>query len=114
MSLRSKALGNDAEERAAEFLTQRGLRIVARNLRSGGGEIDIVAVEQQTLVFVEVKARSGAHFGNALDAVDKRKRRRIRTMAENFLQFAPDFKKVRFDVVAIDEKNLVHYRGAFA
>ncbi|MGH7707929.1 MAG: YraN family protein [Vulcanimicrobiaceae bacterium] len=106
--------GRAAEDRAAAYLAANGLRIVARNFRGPGGEIDIVAVDRGTLVFVEVKQRATAGFGSALAAVDARKRRRIRTVAEDFLQFVPHVTKIRFDVLAIDGDRIRHHRGAFA
>jgi putative endonuclease len=105
--------GQTGEERAAAYLTQLGFRIERRNLRTPDGEIDIVAREGDTLVFVEVKARATRSFGRALGAVDTRKRARIRAVAEDYLQFFPPQPKVRFDVVAIDGDAIRLYRGAF-
>ncbi len=105
--------GQTGEERAAAYLTKLGFRIERRNLRTPDGEIDIVAREGDTLVFVEVKARATRSFGGALGAVDARKRDRIRAVAEDYLQFFPPQAKVRFDVVAIDGDAIRLHRGAF-
>jgi putative endonuclease len=82
-------------------------------LRTPEGEIDIVAREGDTLVFVEVKSRTTRMYGNAIGAVDARKRRRIRAVAEDYLQFFAPEAKVRFDVVTIDGGTIRLHRGAF-
>jgi len=105
--------GRASEARAAAFLRSRGLRILQQNLRGPSGEIDIVALDGATLVFVEVKARRSARFGPALAAVDARKRRRLRNAAADYLQFV-DAVRVRFDVVTIEGDALHLHRGAFA
>jgi putative endonuclease len=106
--------GKAGEDAAAAYLESLGFRILRRNLRGPGGEIDIVAREGSTLVFVEVKARQTASFGGAIAAVDWRKRRRIRSLAADFLQFMEDKPKVRFDVLAIDGATMKLHRAAFA
>ncbi len=111
--MKRKATGNAGEEAAATYLAALGFRIERRNLRTPDGEIDIVARDGDTLVFVEVKARASQRFGSALRAVDARKRARIRAIAEDYLQFFPPNAKVRFDVVAIDGSTIRLYRGAF-
>lgn len=109
----AKQLGRSGEEAAAAYLRSLGFAILRRNLRGPGGEIDIVARDGEVVVFVEVKARGSAAFGSALGAVNARKRRRIRAVAEDYLQFfAPD-AKARFDVLAIDGTSMRLHRGAF-
>jgi putative endonuclease len=89
------------------------MRIVRRNLRGPGGEIDIVALDGKTIVFVEVKVRQTRSYGSAIGAVDARKRARIRAVAADYLQFfAPD-ARARFDVLTIERGALVLHRGAF-
>jgi putative endonuclease len=89
------------------------MRILRRNLRGPGGEIDIVARDGETIVFVEVKLRQTRSFGSAIGAVDARKRARIRAVAADYLQFfAPD-ARARFDVLTIERGALVLHRGAF-
>lgn len=107
-------LGRSAEERAASYLTSLGFDIVARNVRGPGGEIDIVARDGRTLVFVEVKARRSRAYGTALAAVDARKRARLRALAADYLQFLPPGMEARFDVLAIDGASLRLHRDAFA
>jgi putative endonuclease len=108
-----KRLGDAAEEAAVRYLEALGYRIVERNLRGPGGEIDIVARDGATLVFIEVKARTSGEYGSALSAVDARKRKRIRAIAEDYLQFFAPTMKARFDVLALERGALRLYRGAF-
>jgi len=110
----SSLAGRAGEDAAALFLESLGSRILQRNLRGPGAEIDLVARDGDTLVFVEVKARTGRRFGSALAAVDARKRARIRALAGDFLQFLPATAKVRFDVVTLESGKPSLHRGAFA
>jgi putative endonuclease len=108
-----RRLGAGAEEAAVNYLERLGYRIVERNLRLPGGEIDILARDGETLVFIEVKARSSRAYGSALSAVDARKRRRVRAMAEDYLQYFAPTTKARFDVLAFDGGVMRLYRDAF-
>ncbi len=96
------ALGRHGEQLAAEYLTRRGLTILARNWRCGAGELDIIARDGPALVVVEVKTRRTAAYGSPLDAVGPRKVRRLRELALRWLDeqqvHAPE---IRFDVVGI-------------
>jgi len=105
--------GRWGEEQAARFLVSHGYRIVARNLRLPGGEIDIVAVEDRVLVFVEVKLRAGGTFGTALAAVDARKRAILRSLAADYAQIVAPRARIRFDVVSIDGNRMALHRNAF-
>ena len=105
--------GGDAEERAAAFLEQHGLTIVARNFRTRLGEIDLVAREGATLVVVEVRLRSSGNFGGALESITPRKQRRIQAAAAQFLGRYRNPPPCRFDVVALDAGEIRWLRGAF-
>src|SRR5262249_31934671 len=76
------SLGGGGEQVAARYLRRCGYFILERNYRAAGAEIDLVAIEGETLVFVEVKARSGMLFGAPVEAVDKNKQVRIRRAAD--------------------------------
>ena len=108
-------IGQEAEEAAVSHLRKLGYRIVARNIRTPEGEIDIVARDSDVVVFLEVKARRSHRFGSALSAVDRKKRRRIRESAANFMQFYPQGEKtiIRFDVVTIEHGIATLIRNAF-
>ena len=95
-------LGKTGEDLACRELERRGYAIIARRYRRRGGELDIIACDGPTLVFVEVKARQGRVFGEASEAVGFVKRRRIVRMA---LEYVTEHRLAdcpcRFDVVSI-------------
>jgi putative endonuclease len=110
----AQELGRQAEDAAAAYLGSLGMRVLKRNLRGPGGEIDIVALDGEIVAFIEVKARSGRTFGSALSAVDARKRRRIAAIAADYLQIVAPRARARFDVLTIEPNGMRLYRGAFA
>jgi putative endonuclease len=94
--------GRAGEDAAQHVYQRRGYVVVARNWRCGLGELDLVLLRRGLLVFCEVKARSGPAFGGGYEAVSWSKRRRIRSLAEAFIQqhgFAHG--DVRFDVASV-------------
>ncbi len=90
---------------ASYFLEQRGYKVLARNVRTGRGEIDLIARQESSgvLVFVEVKTRTNDHFGVPEEAVDARKLEHLFRAAEGYLQERPELARCewRIDVVAI-------------
>ena len=97
-----RALGAAGERCAAEYLARRGYRVVARNARAEGVELDLVALRGGVCVFVEVKTRRGAGGGAAEEAVDARKRERIVRGARAWLHARrAAHVRVRFDVIAV-------------
>ena len=119
-----RARGRWGEDVACRHLRRHGYEILDRNWRSPEtylrGELDIVARQDATLVFCEVKARRRAGYGGAASAVDDRKQEQIRVLAESWLRTVgadsfgdADVEGVRFDVVAIDGVHLEHLTGAF-
>jgi putative endonuclease len=106
------------ESLAAAWLRVKGYRIEARNWRCAAGEIDLIAWDGDTLVFVEVKSRVGRSAGAAEDAVDHRKQDRLVRLAEIFLsRRGGDPPGCRFDVVAVEGggplPRLRHLKAAF-
>jgi putative endonuclease len=95
--------GRRGEQIAARHLKRCGYLILARNYRAAGAEIDLVALDESTLVFIEVKLRGGADFGRPAEAVDLDKRERIRRAAHAFIEWrgAADLA-ARFDVVELN------------
>jgi putative endonuclease len=90
------------ENLAVNYLKRQGCRIVERNFRTARGEIDIIARDGDTLVFVEVKARRSRSRGSPKEAVTPEKQRRISLAALQYLKTAPSpLNRARFDVVAI-------------
>ncbi len=100
----TRAKGDAAERRAATYLGEQGLKILARNFHCRHGEIDIIAREGNCLVFVEVRYRSDSRFGGARRSVDFRKQGKIVRAASIYLSRRPALADcpVRFDVVSID------------
>lgn len=95
-------LGRRAEDRAADWLTERGFVVVERNVRSRRGEVDLVCFEQETLCFVEVRARASVSHGTPGATVDGRKQRRIAHAALTYLsRFRSEPPPCRFDVVEV-------------
>jgi putative endonuclease len=105
--------GRAGEDAAAALLEAHGYRIIGRNVRLPGGEVDIIARDGDTVVFVEVKARASTAYGSAVRAVDGRKRATLRALASDWLQIAAPRAKARFDVVTFDDGRARLHRGAF-
>jgi putative endonuclease len=112
------ARGRAAEAAAAELLVRAGLRIVARNVRLAGAEIDLVAEDGDELVFVEVRSRSDTRHGGPLTTVGWVKQARIARAAQAFLvRTERTNAPARFDVVGVEWRDgraaCTHVRGAF-
>lgn len=105
--------GDAAEERAARHLAAHGLAIVARNYRTRLGEIDLIAREGGTLVFVEVRQRASDRFGGAAASVDHRKRARIEAAAGLYLARLAHEPPCRFDVITLEGDRAEWIRAAF-
>lgn len=108
--------GVRGEDMAAAYLETAGYRIVARNWRFHRNEIDIIAMDGDTLVFVEVKKRQDSAHGYGCEAVDHAKQQRIRRVAEAYLACTkrPQAEtKCRFDVVSIDDDKILLFQNAF-
>ena len=100
---RRNALGAEGERRAADHMKKRGYRIVARNVRAGGVEMDVIARRGPLLVFVEVKTRRSRNLGPPEDAVDARKRARlIRGAAAWLHEHGLGIRRARFDVIVCE------------
>jgi putative endonuclease len=106
MTSQRQNLGKLGEDLAVTELARRGYAIVARGYRTRFGEIDVVARDADTLVFVEVRRRSGQGCGAAAESVTRDKQRRVVRMAVDYLARHDLYERcaVRFDVVAIDDQ----------
>ncbi len=118
--LRSPSLGERGEREAERFLRRLGYIIVARQRRDRLGEIDLVAVDGRTVVFVEVKTRRSHDAGHPVEAVDEDKQRRLTRLALAFLKRHDLLNyPARFDVVAVTWPDgarrpvIQHFRNAF-
>ena len=94
--------GERAESLAAEFLAAQGIAIVERNFRRRCGEIDLIARDGDTLVFVEVRLRTRGDFGGAAASITAKKRARIAAAAGLYLARLPRTPPCRFDAVLLD------------
>jgi putative endonuclease len=119
MSRSRVALGKIGEDLACRELQRRGYAILARRYRRRTGELDIVARDGPTVVFIEVKAREGRKFGDAVDGVTGLKRRRITRVALEYLvRHRLTDCPCRFDVVSVHMENeqpvIELYQNAFS
>lgn len=115
----AQARGAAAEALAAEHLAAHGLRILARNVRCRGGEVDLICADRSHLVFVEVRLRSNSRFGGAAESITAAKQRRVLIAAQWWLGGAGrryQGAACRFDAVlldALDPARINWLRGAF-
>jgi len=113
------AAGREAENAVCAYLGERGMRIVERNFRARGGEIDVIARDGDVLAFVEVRFREEDGYGLPEESVGPAKRRKIVTAARAYLAaVSPDsWREARFDVAAVegggDVPVIRYYPGAF-
>lgn len=114
-----KALGKWGEMKAASYLISQGLEILKQNYRCEYGEIDLIAKDGETIVFVEVKTRSSSTYGLPEEAVDTAKQEHIVASAENYLMENSFNEDWRVDVVSIigqlkdqEAEELVWYKNA--
>jgi putative endonuclease len=96
------AAGRAAEDLAARFLDGRGLRVLARNFRTKRGEIDLVARDGATLVFVEVRLRRSASHGGAAESITPAKQARMIAAAQVYLLRQRGDPPCRFDAILLD------------
>ncbi len=111
-----EARGAAAENLAVEFLQQAGLKLVARNYRCRFGEIDVIAREGATLVFVEVRMRSSSRFGGAAASITRSKQMKLLRAARHYLAGIARAPACRFDALLIDGKDssIEWLKNAFA
>ena len=118
MAKQKLSLGRWGEETAANYLADRGYEIIARNLRTEYGELDLIARQGNQLVFVEVKARSSTEFGHPEEAVTSAKQQHLADAAETYLQAHPEIQSEwRVDVISILRRppaapEIVHFENA--
>ena len=113
--INTRELGAEQELIATRYLLSRGFRILHRNYRIRIGEIDLVALDGDTLVFIEVKYRRTARCGEPETAVTERKQHTIYRVAQHYLQHYGygEGQPCRFDVISIFGEEIRHYKDAF-
>lgn len=111
----NKARGNKGEEQAAAALEAAGMKIIAKNYRSRHGEIDIIALQGETIVFVEVKTWSVYGMEDLSYVINLKKQRKIIKTAKYFLLENRQYSKmaIRFDVVFVKNNSITHLASAF-
>jgi len=107
--------GRAGEDAAASYLEEKGLKVLEKNFRSRKGEIDIIAMEGETLVFVEVKSWSTYGLDALEHAIDAKKRHKIIETSKYFLSLHREYRymAIRFDVIFISSGALTHLASAF-
>jgi putative endonuclease len=113
--LNTRQQGAEAERRARRHYRLRGYRILDMNVWAGGNELDLVARRGRSVVFCEVKQKSGGRFGTPEEMVTAEKQRRLRRAARAWLAARPELGglTVRFDVVAVSPEGLRRITDAF-
>jgi putative endonuclease len=96
--------GNAAEDAAADFLQQKGLKLIARNFRCPYGEIDLIMQDGKTLVFIEVRLRSSSNFGGAAMSITQSKQQKLKRSAERYMQLHGECA-CRFDAILMQSIN---------
>lgn len=107
-------VGKGGEEQAVRYLRERGYRILERNYRYHNKEVDIIAQKDDTIVFVEVKARTNRSFGDGMEAVNFHKKSNIIYVARYYLNEKELYDHtIRFDVASVNKNSLVYIENAF-
>ena len=102
----TKKIGDAGEQLALNYLEKKGLKLISRNFRQRGGEIDLIMQDNLALVFIEVRLRKSARFGSAEESVTLQKQRRLIQTAQYYLQInTQKYALYRFDVIGIRPDN---------
>ncbi len=116
--INSRISGAYYESKASHYLSQQGLSIIDRNFSCRGGELDIIAQENERLVFVEVRYRKNKHYGGAAASVDKKKQAKLQKAAIAYMKskkLNSEHTYYRFDIIAFEgsENNINWIKNAF-
>ncbi len=108
-----RQIGSEAEDQVASYLLELGYTVLSRRYHAGRGEIDLIVLDQEILVFIEVKYRKGKCYP-ALESITPRKIASLKQAAERYLADHELFEKIiRFDVVTLTSKGIEHFKNAF-
>ncbi len=112
--MRRRNIGFSKENEAVLFLKSKGYKILERNFHSKFGEIDIIALNGNTLVFVEVRSKSYTYFGYAEETIDRRKIEKIVKTAQFYIvKNGIQNLNIRFDVITFNKEEIEHLKNAF-
>lgn len=112
----NKTTGDRGEQIAAEYIIKNGFRVLERNYRYKRAEIDIIALKNEQLIFVEVKTRTGSFFGNPEEAVDEKKAEMIMMAANHYIFENSWDMDIRFDIISVlmnPNLKIYHFEDAF-
>lgn len=109
-------IGKNNEEKACKYLTDNGYKIIDRNFRSKTGEIDIIAIKDKYICFIEVKYRKNIKSGTPEEAVNVSKMKKISKVSEYYLYINRKYinYQIRYDVIAMSDDYIKHYENAFS
>jgi len=107
-----RAVGEEAEDRAADYLLAAGFTLITRRYTIRGGEIDLIALDGETLVFVEVRHRDGKGM-TPEESVGHKKTVSLARTAEAYMLESGEKREIRFDLIAIDPDGIRHHRDFF-
>jgi putative endonuclease len=114
-----KLLGNIGEDKAYQFLKKQGLKLIEKNFYSRFGEIDLIMLDKNYLVFIEVRSRKNMGFGSSLESITSAKQKKLRKTADFFFLKNVNYSKIpaRFDVILIppttDNNSINWLKNAF-
>ncbi len=115
--MNKRKIGNTAEEIVSNYLKTQGYEVIEKNFTIRGGEIDIIALEANSLVFIEVKYRTSDRFGEGIEQLTWGKCRRIKRASLHFLQKnrPQNIKNIRYDFISLTKKDsklkLQHFKN---
>ncbi|TCS79204.1 YraN family protein [Tepidibacillus fermentans] len=110
MTIQRKILGKWGEEKAKEYLLSQGYVLIEENWRTRYGELDLIMLDQGTVVFIEVRTKSNLHYGKAIESIDQRKQHKLLLTAQAFLQSKKWWDRpIRFDMVSLDKIQGVYH-----
>jgi putative endonuclease len=111
----AKEVGTHFENQALTYLNSQGLKPVCQNFNCKLGELDLVMLENETLIFIEVRYRTQIGYGSATESITPAKQKKIRRTAQYFLLTHPEFQhhSCRIDVIAIDKDQINWIKNAF-
>ena len=113
--MNNRQKGKRYEQLASDYLRDEGYKILEQNYRNKQGEIDVIASKDNTLVYCEIKYRSGVNYGHPLEAVDIKKQRQICKVASyHYARYGWNNMACRFDVIGIEQNGkITHIMNAF-
>ena len=113
--MNKRAVGSVMEARAAEYLKGMGVKVIESNFRCRAGEVDLIGIDNDCLVFFEVKWRRSGYSGDPSEAVDIRKQLKICRVSDNYRMIHKKLAllQLRFDVLAMEEEEIKWIKNAF-